>query len=319
MRILITGAAGYIGSLLTNALKKNHDITTVDSLLYNQGILTYEALRGTDFYRHDVDNLPGPVWDNAEIIIPLAAYVGVHCCDNNPKEAKRVNLHSIEKMVEKLRKDQLVIYPNTNSSYGSVKNKVCTEETETNAISHYAKLKDKAEAVILSHANSIVFRLATLFGVNPYRYRIDLLVNSLVYEAVFNDEIGLFDSEFHRNYISIHDVVRSFEFSIKNADKMRGSVYNVGNDSLNTTKMGVAKIIQNRLPNTTIKKIWGNDPDKRDYSVSSQKIYNLGFKPWYDFRQGINELIDYYRILPKDKYDRDDLMKIIRNDRLVAN
>lgn len=319
LNILITGAAGYIGSLLSNVLKKDHDLVTVDNLMYNQGYTTYEALRGTTFYKMDVDDIPQRIIENAQVIIPLAAYVGMPSCKNNPKESTRVNLNSIKNMISNLRDDQLVIYPNTNSSYGSVPDGVCTEETPLNGISHYAKLKDKAEQIVLSHPNSVVFRLATVFGVNPFRNRVDLLVNTLVYESYFYKSMDLFDNNFRRNYISIHDIVRAFEFAINNVDKMRGCVYNIGADNLNCTKGMIAQKIKEFLPDTTINLISKTDPDQRDYEVSSKKIYDLGFFTQYDFQDGINELINYYSYLPKDKTEREKITQYMRNDKFIAH
>ena len=314
MNILITGAAGYIGSLLCKTLAEDHDVITVDNLLYNQGVLAAEALRQTRFYHCNVDDMPGHLLEEANIVIPLAGYVGMPSCKKNPKRATRTNLTNIEKIVSKLREDQLIIYPNTNSGYGQVKEGVCTEETPLNAVSHYGRLKDKAEQVVLSHPNSVTFRLATVFGVNPYRHRVDLLVNTLVYESYFDGQMDLFDNAYRRNYISIHDVVRAFEFAIKNVDKMRGQVYNIGNDKLNTTKNEIAKTVQKFLPQTKINLIDKTDIDQRDYEVSSQKIYDIGFQPLYDFRQGINELINYYKLLPTDKWTREQLLLMMRND-----
>ena len=313
MNILITGAGGYIGSMLCHTLKQDHDLVTVDNFLYGQGVLVYNALQDTEFYNLDVDEIPDKLIQKADVIIPLAAYVGMPSCAKNYNEAIRVNLNSIETLVDKLRNDQLIIYPNTNSGYGSVKNGICTEETPLNGISHYAKLKDKAEQVVLSHPNSIVFRLATVFGVNPFRHRVDLLVNTLVYESYFNSQMDLFDNEYRRNYISVHDVVRSFLFSINNVDKMSGQVYNIGSDKLNATKQNIASIIQQFLPQTKINLINKTDIDQRDYEVSSEKIYKTGFKPLYDLKHGINELVHYYSFLPKNQHRREQVIKLMKN------
>lgn len=315
MNILITGAAGYIGSLLCHKLSQDHDIVAVDNLMYNQGTLVYSALRNTKFYKLDVDNLPGYLLHDADIVIPLAGYVGMPSCKKNHREATRVNLKSIEKTVSKLRPDQLVIYPNTNSGYGFVKDgEICTEDTPLNAISHYGKLKDKAEQVVLQHPNSVIFRLATVFGVNPYRHRIDLLINTLVYESYFEGQMDLFDNNYKRNYVHLADIIRAFEFIIKNMDKTRNETYNIGMDQLNCTKGEIATIVQKFLPQTKLNLIERTDPDQRNYTVSSQKIYKLGFTPLYDFRAGINELINYYSYLPSNRQQREQLTVLMRND-----
>lgn len=312
-KILITGAAGYIGSLLCRVLGDDHHIVAVDNLMYSQGVLTYDALRNTNFYRCDVDNLPGHVWDDADIIIPLAGYVGMPSCKKHYSESTRVNLNNVEKIVDKARDDQVILFPNTNSGYGNVKEGICTEETPLNAISHYGKLKDQAEQVVMSHPNAVAFRLATVFGVSP-RHRIDLLVNTLVYESYFNTCMDLFDNGFRRNYVHVYDIARVFDFAIKNIDKMKGEVYNVGNDKLNTTKQGIAEIIQKFFPSTKINLIDRTDPDQRDYIVSSEKIAKLGFQAHYDFKYGINELSNYYSRMPNNTHQREKLTRLMRND-----
>lgn len=311
--ILITGAAGYIGSLLCKRLSQNYNIIAVDNLLYDQGILLYEALKDTYFYILDVDDIPDYFYKMADIVIPLAAYTGMPACKKNETQATRVNLNNIQNFVTKLNKDQLIIYPNTNSGYGFVKDKICDENTLLKAISHYGQLKNQAEKVVLSHNNSIVFRLATVFGYS-YRHRIDLLVNTLVYEAYFYNNINLFDNDYCRNYVHILDVVNAFEFAINNVDKMRNQVYNIGNDKLNTTKQIVAEKVLNVIPSATINSIKETDPDQRNYKVSSQKIYDLGFKPQYNFAYGINQLLYYYKMLPKDQSSRNRLINLMRND-----
>ena len=291
MNILITGGAGYIGSLLCQRLSEDHHVTTVDNLRYNQWHLVYEALQDCSFIKNDVRKLSPEFIQRFDIIIPLAAIVGAPACEKEPEEATSINLGNIEYMCEYANDDQLIILPNTNSGYGRVLDKICTEETPLNSISLYGQLKDRGEQAIMQRKNSIAFRLATVFGLSS-RSRLDLLVNTLTRDAVRNKKISLFDGDFHRNYIHVYDVVRAFEFAIDNKDGMVGEVYNVGNDEINMTKMELAKKVQEICP-CDLEVIKMTDPDQRDYVVSSKKMYEAGFKPLSSLEYGIREVKNY--------------------------
>jgi nucleoside-diphosphate-sugar epimerase len=205
-----------------------------------------------------------------------------------------------------LREDQLVIFPNTNSGYGKAKDTVCTEETPLNPISLYGQLKDEAEYVVRKHPNHVVFRLATVFGYSP-RHRLDLLVNTLVYEAVTKGIVEIFDDSFMRNYIHIDDICSAFEYAITNPE-LRNNVYNLGNDSLNMSKGDLLEVIAKYIM-FEAKKINKTDPDQRDYVVSSEKLYKTGWKPQKSLKDGIIELIRFYSVLP----DNPSLLGYMKN------
>jgi nucleoside-diphosphate-sugar epimerase len=300
-KILITGAAGYIGSSLTTKLVLlGHDVIALDNLSLTNNSLSHLFLRDNfKFVNGDVRNkkLISKIIKDVDFIIPLAALVGAPLCDKFPKLTKEVNLESIKYILKKIKKNQKIIYPNTNSGYGiGKKNKFCDETSPLNPISLYGKTKVEAEKYILRHNNSVVFRLATIFGFS-YRMRTDLLVNFLVKEAVIKKKIEIFEPHFRRNYIHISDIVDAFIFVINNFQKMRGNIFNVGLSNANLTKIQLVKTIKKILSKTKIKIIKNKkDPDKRDYFVSNKKIEKYGYKPRVSLETGIKELSKIYEI-----------------------
>jgi len=294
VNILVTGAAGYIGSsLCPYLLQQGYSITAIDNLMYNQGPFVYQALKDCNFIIDDVRNLTRKFIRQFDVIIPLAALVGAPICKKYPDKARSTNLDTIKWLCKNITDFQLIISPNTNSGYGRVLNGICTENTPLNSISLYGQLKDDAEKELQQRGNSIIFRLATVFGVS-HRMRLDLLINTLVLDGL-NGEITLFDGNFNRNYIHIKDIIKVFDFAIRNRKDMIGQVYNVGNDSINMSKLDLAKIIQHQ---TKCKFTMTNktDPDQRDYIVSSEKIYKMGYIPTINIYAGIKELIRYYQL-----------------------
>ncbi len=311
--VLITGCAGYIGSRLCQRLSDRYNVVGVDNLYYGQGPLVYSSvLQNIAFYNIDatvMDDTFKTVVRKADIVIPLAALVGMPLCEKEPELATAVNLKAIEDLVSLLKPHQQVIFPNTNSGYGKAKGIICTEETPLKAISHYGQLKDDAEKVVRTHPNSICFRLATVFGYSP-RPRLDLLVNTLVYEAVIHKNIKIFDDSFLRNYIHIDDICSAFMYAMVHPGEMKGQVYNLGNDDLNMSKGKLAEKIRDYFHGAcSLEKINKTDPDQRDYIVASQKLYGLGWKPSFSLENGIQDLTRFYSVLPKDEA----LLKVMRN------
>ncbi len=300
-KILITGAAGYIGSSLTTKLVLlGHNVIALDNLSLTKNSLSHLFLRNNfKFINGDVRNriLISKVIKDIDFIIPLAALVGAPLCDKFPKLTKEVNLESIKYILKKIKKNQKIIYPNTNSGYGiGKKDKFCDESSPLNPISLYGKTKVEAEKYILQHKNSVVFRLATIFGYS-YRMRTDLLVNFLVKEAVLKNKIEIFEPHFRRNYIHISDIVDAFIFVINNFEKMKGNIFNLGLSNANLTKIQLVKKIKKILKKTKIKVIRNKkDPDKRDYFVSNKKIEKYGYKPRVSLETGIKELSKIYEI-----------------------
>ena len=297
--ILITGGAGYIGSkLATELLNYNYKVTVIDVLKFSSRSLNHLFNnRNFNFINGDVRNkkLMKNLILNNEFIIPLAALVGAPLCEKNKKEAISVNLESIKYLMKIITKKNKVIYLTTNSGYGvGEKNKYCDEKSPLNPISLYGRTKVNAEKIIMRSSNSIGFRLATVFGYS-YRMRTDLLVNNFVFKAVRDKKLVIFEPHFRRNYIHINDVVEGVIYSIKNFNRLKSNVYNLGLSSANLTKYNLAKKIKKKINSLKIKIVKNRkDPDQRDYYVSNKKIEKKGFKAKISIEKGIDELINVF-------------------------
>jgi len=305
--ILITGGAGYLGSVLAPILlQEGFGVTVLDSFIFGQNSLMdccgqdrFRVIRG------DVRNerVLKEALASQDIIIPLAALVGAPLCNLDETGAVSTNQTSIESLCRLASPTQVILYPTTNSGYGiGEKGKFCTEETPLRPISLYGTTKVKAEEAVLARGNSLTFRLATVFGASA-RMRVDLLVNDFVYRAVHDRAVLIFEGHFKRNYIHIRDVARAFLHAIANFSAMKGKPYNVGLEEANLSKLELCAKIKEHLPQFTyVEAPIGEDPDKRDYVVSNQRILGTGFKTEWDLDRGIRELIKAFTILRQSKY-----------------
>lgn len=298
--ILITGGGGYIGSMLsTELINLGYKVTVIDLLKYDKGSLDHLYFnKNFTFINEDVRNskiLKKHVKKN-EFIIPLAALVGAPLCEENKKDAISINLEAIKKILKSLKKKNKLIYLTTNSGYGiGEKNKFCDEKSLLKPISLYGQTKCDAESEVMKFKNTISFRLATVFGAS-YRMRSDLLVNNFVQRAIDQNYIDVFEPQFRRNFIHIRDVVKGIVFSIKNFDKLKSEVFNLGLSSANITKIDLVKKIKKQIKTLKIKVVKNkSDPDKRDYFVSNRKIEKKGFIADVSLDQGIKELIHVFR------------------------
>lgn len=311
-RILITGGAGYIGSVLTgHLLEEGYKVTCLDNLMYGQrSLLNFVPNPGFEFIFEDARNegLIKKIVPEFDAIIPLAALVGMPLCEMRPRDSEQINRDAVI-MLDKARSpNQKLIFPNTNSGYGTKSGEVyCNEETPLEPISHYGKIKVEAERHLLeSEKPAITLRLATVFGVSP-RMRTDLLVNDFVHQALSTKCIELYEKHFKRNYIHIRDVARAFQFAIENFENMRhgnNQAFNLGLDDANLSKKELALKIKEHIPKLSIYDGEGKDPDKRNYIVSNEKISKTGFKPIYSLDDGIRELIKCYEIMMKTDPNR---------------
>ena len=306
MKVLITGGAGYLGSVITETLLDNgYHVTCLDKLIFNQvSLLPYTSNPNFKFVYGDVRNeeLLERLWNEADVIIPLAAIVGFPACDAEPQLANEVNFKQIFNIVKFTKgKNKKILYPNTNSGYGiGVGQTECTEESPLNPISIYGNTKCSAENFLRSNTNAIIFRLATVFGVSP-RMRTDLLVNDFTYKAITDKYIVVFEKTFKRNFIHIKDVASAFLFMINNYDKYKYEVFNVGLSNANLSKQELLEKIQSHVKDFAVSyNDYYEDPDKRDYIVSNAKIEATGWMPEWNLDMGITELIMAYQmIVPK--------------------
>lgn len=307
MRILVTGGAGYLGSILVGELlKNNHTVCVIDNFMYEQNSLsTYFNNARFSTIVGDVRNglLMKEHVSKADVIIPLAAIVGAPACDVDSTAATSINKDSIISLLKLLSNDQLLIMPTTNSAYGQGdENHFCDENSKLNPLSQYAKEKVEVEEIIMGRTNSISFRLATVFGMSP-RMRLDLLVNEFVLRAIRDRYIVLFEGHYKRNFIHVLDVSAAFNLAILNPQQFLGNIFNVGLSDANLSKIELCNKIKEHIPNFFVTESnLSNDPDKRNYIVSNSKIENLGFRPTISLDIGIKELVQGIATLKTKNY-----------------
>jgi len=307
MRILVTGGAGYIGSILIPELLQNgHEVLVIDNFMYNQTPLLacchdpkLTVVRGD---ARD-EKLIAKHIGFADYIIPLACLTGAPLCKQDPFAAETVLVDALRLILKLRNKNQRIIYPTTNSGYGvGEKGKHCTEETPLRPISLYGKLKVEAERLLLEAGNAITLRLATAFGISP-RMRLDLLVNDFVYRAVYDHCLVLFEAHFMRNFVHVRDVADAFIHVMNNFEAMKNQPYNVGLSEANLSKWELCEEIKKLVPDFYfIEAEVGEDPDKRDYIVSNEKVEKTGFRANVTLHQGIAELIKGYQIVKRKQY-----------------
>jgi nucleoside-diphosphate-sugar epimerase len=306
-QVVVTGGAGYLGSILCEVLlDAGYRVTAVDNLLYGQhGMFHLCANDRFNFIFGDArdESLMQPLAKHADVLIPLAAIVGAPACDRDPQMAQSVNFEA-PLMLSRLRsKDQLLVYPTTNSGYGTKSGEsYCTEETPLEPISLYGRTKVQAELELLQKPGTITLRLATVFGMSP-RMRLDLLVNHFVHAAITDGYLVIFEKDFKRNYIHIRDVADCFIHAIENSATMAGRPYNAGLDAANLSKEQLALQVKKHVPGFYIHfEALRSDPDKRNYVVSNERLRQAGFEARRSLDDGIKELLKGYRMMPRSNY-----------------
>ncbi len=307
MKILVTGGAGYLGSVLVpHLLDEGHEVTVLDTFLYGQASLLdccheprLTIVRGDARDEPLVATLVG----KADAILPLACLTGAPLCDRDPRAARSVNLDGVALILKHRSPSQWVVFPTTNSGYGVGEHDVfCTETTPLRPVSLYGRLKVEAETLVLDRPNTLTLRLATVFGVSP-RMRLDLLVNDFTYRAVTDGFVVLFEAHFKRNYVHVRDVARAFIHGLANFDRMKGEPYNVGLSEANLSKRELCEEIKKQVPRfAVVEAEVGRDPDQRNYVVSNEKIERAGFKATVSLQTGIAELIKGYQVIRRAGY-----------------
>lgn len=306
-KILITGAAGYIGSILTPwLLHQGHQVTALDNFMYGQTALLAECMEDRlSIVRGDArdQGLVRKLMADCDCIIPLACLVGAPVCDKKPDEARSINLEAIKMLLALSSRQQQVVMPTTNSGYGvGQAGAFCTEESPLNPVSLYGRLKVEAEKHVLDSGHGISLRLATAFGLSP-RMRLDLLVNDFTYRAATDRFIVLFEAHFKRNYIHVRDIARAFAHALANFTAMQNNAFNVGLSDANLSKLELCQEIKKQIPDFTfLEAKIGKDPDQRNYIVSNAKIEKTGFAPLVSLPQGIRELIKGYQIIRRNQF-----------------
>ena len=307
MKILVTGGAGYIGSVLApHLLSEGHHVTVLDNFMHRQTTLLDCCFdKKLTVVRGDVRDrdLLRKLVSKADVILPLACLTGAPICARDPWAAKAINFEAVKNAAELMSAGQMMIFPSTNSGYGIGQEGIhCDEDTPLRPVSLYGRLKVDVEALLLDRGRCVTFRFATLFGISP-RMRLDLLVNDFTYHAVTDRCIVLFEPHFKRNYLHVRDAARAFVHALKNYEQMRGRPYNVGLSNANLSKWELCEMIQRHLPDFyfTAAEI-GRDPDKRNYIVSNERIESSGFRPSVSLDDGIAELIKGYDIIQRNQY-----------------
>jgi nucleoside-diphosphate-sugar epimerase len=307
MKIVVTGGAGYLGSILVpRLLDEGHAVTVIDSFMYGQASLLDCCHHGAlAIVRGDVRDrrLVAPHLRRADAILPLACLTGAPLCDRDPVGARSVNLDAVTLLLELRSPEQAIVFPTTNSGYGvGQAGRFCTEETPLRPISLYGRLKVEAEQRLLEAPNTLTLRLATAFGISP-RMRLDLLVNDFTYRAVTDRFVVLFEGHFRRNYIHVRDVARAFLHCLENFGRLKGQPYNIGLDDANLSKRELCQEIQRQVPEFYwVEADIGRDPDRRDYVISNARIESTGFKPMVSLATGIAELVKGYQVIRRSAY-----------------
>lgn len=311
--ILVTGGAGYIGSLLTaELLRLGYQVTVIDTLLYSgESLLGFLHNPNFHFAKADVTE-PGAVrsslrrdWSKPDKVVHLAAIVGFPACQAVGRQAAwKYNVEATKMVFEQAARlgAGRFVFASTYSNYGlSADGKPVTEESPLNPQSLYAETKIAAEEYLLSQKGStcapLIFRLATLYGISP-RTRFDLIINQFVLDAYSHRELIIYQRGYSRSFVHVQDVVRGITMGIEASEKKaRGHIYNLGTENGNYTKDEIVGLVMKRLPETVVTyKDLTFGGDLRDITVSFEKIRRvLGFQASLTADDGVREVVHALR------------------------
>lgn len=298
-KIFITGGAGYLGTVITNLLlSKGHKVTIYDNLMYDSKVLIpFFSNTNFKFIKGDIldNSLLEKSMKDHDIVIHLAAIVGYFACLNNERLTKDVNVVGTQNVLDVINDNQYLLFGSTGSNYGIVDG-ICTEETTLHPQTLYGITKTESENKVMTRENSTAFRFATAFGTSP-RLRMDLLINDLVFKAMQDGCLVIYQSHAMRTFIHLNDIARCFLFAIDNHQSMKNEVYNCGSNDLNFSKKQVCELIKAKTNCYVHYNDYDFDKDNRDYEVSYEKLSSLGFKVEISLEEGIDELIAVYNAL----------------------
>jgi nucleoside-diphosphate-sugar epimerase len=300
MKVLVTGGAGYVGtSLMPLLLQEGYTVRVVDNLIMGGiGLLPFFAHKNFEFQRGDIrdKSVMSKALEHVDFVIHLAGIVGYPACRKFPEMSREINVDATRQLVELAGKDLPILFASTGSGYGQLIGDLCTETSPLNPVSDYGKQKVEGEKILQERGNHVTYRYATAFGVSP-RMRLDLLVNDFTFRAVKDRSLIVYEKKFMRTFIHVRDMARSFIFAIKNYDKMKNEVYNVGDSRQNLSKEDVCLMIRKQFDYYLHFAEVGKDVDQRNYMVSYEKIEKLGFRCSVTVEEGIDELIKAAQVI----------------------
>jgi nucleoside-diphosphate-sugar epimerase len=306
-KVLVTGGAGYVGSVLVpKLLRRGYDVTVFDNLTFGgEGLIMNFNDPNFNFIRGDIrdeDKLKSVIQKH-DAVVHLAAIVGYPACKKDPELAFRINEGGTRFVTDTISLGQKLVFASTGSNYGAVIDNICTEDTPLNPLTVYGKSKTNAEKHIMEKSdsiNAVVLRFATAFGISP-RMRLDLLINDFTYKVIKENYLLIYEKDHKRTFIEVGDMADSFIFALEHMDSMKGQAYNVGSNNMNFSKADIASMLKKYKDYFLHFADAGKDEDQRNYEVSYDKINMLGFSTKMTIDEGIDKLVKSMSVIEVPK------------------